>query len=82
MLSSAAFIFTDMDCCSRHRGKGQGDRLLHLGENELDYPPSGESENGIVNFNCLLRDRLIVRTGKERHYFVMSDEFGLTPPVT
>lgn len=37
-------------------------RLVHLGENELDDPPSGESENGIVNFNCLLRN---VRTIKK-----------------
>lgn len=52
--------------------------LAHLRANERDYPPADESENGIVNFSCLLRDGPIVGTEKEWHYFVLSDKFGLT----
>lgn len=70
----------DVDCSSRHKGKGRGDRLT-WGKANLIIHPLG-SLKCIVNFNCLLRKCLIVGTEKEQHCFVLSNEFGLTPPAT
>lgn len=46
ILSSAAFLFMGIDAVSGLREKGT--EMVHLGENELDYPSYGESKNALL----------------------------------